>query len=268
MSSPEVSGKCFCLITGASSGFGQAVAQLLVKKSGLLEKATAGSKILLLSRNNAKMETTKSLMLQNGCAMDRFEVEQVSLDLSNAMDTQNTVSEILGKLDKGYDYVFIFSNAGSVGDVSKSCLEYDWCISDYQGYFNVNVVSPIYIVTQFCQHFVNTNCIVIQVSSLAAVQPLPYIHVYCSAKAALDMFMKCLTLDNAKVKTLNYAPGPMDTDMGKELQKNSGAESTRKAYQEMFDNGTIVKPVDSANKLFAIIQGNKFTSGDHVDYFD
>lgn len=84
----------------------------------------------------------------------------------------------------------------------------------------------------------------------------------------MDMFLKCLTFDCPNIKTLNYSPGPMDTDMGKDMMNINGSESMRKSFKEMFDLGTIIKPLDSARKLFQILNKNSFTSGDHIDYYD
>lgn len=178
MSPLSISGKCFVLITGASSGFGQAIAQLLVMKSGILENATIGSKILLLSRNSVKIEQTKSLKMENGMSMNRFEINFVTLDMSNSNETQNSVLDFIGKLGLDFNHVLIFNSAGSLGDISKSPLEYDWDVSDYQSYFNINIISPIHIITKLCQHFMNTNCTVLQGSSIAAIQPMAFTHLF------------------------------------------------------------------------------------------
>lgn len=59
---------------------------------------------------------------------------------------------------------------------------------------------------------------VINVSSLWAIEPAPSFGWYCTAKSAVDMFMAVAAEENKNnpnLRFLNYAPGPLDTDMQK-----------------------------------------------------
>jgi len=68
---------------------------------------------------------------------------------------------------------------------------------------------------------------------------------------------------------LNYAPGPVDTDMQREIRGAEGCdEGTRKYFVEAKEKETLVKPDDTARKLVEIVCGGKYESGAHVDYFD
>ena len=54
---------------------------------------------------------------------------------------------------------------------------------------------------------------VVQISSLAAIQEIKSWGMYCIGKAARDMFMRVLALEEPKILSLSYAPGPLDNDM-------------------------------------------------------
>lgn len=60
---------------------------------------------------------------------------------------------------------------------------------------------------------------VVNISSLAAVKAFETWGIYCTNKAARDMFIRVIAEENKgnKVKALNYAPGPMDTGILKNI---------------------------------------------------
>lgn len=72
--------------------------------------------------------------------------------------------------------------------------------------------------------------LVVNVSSLCAVQAFDSWGIYCAGKAARDMYHSVLaqeqtkkqesgaTASAEKILVLNYAPGPLDTDMQKEIR--------------------------------------------------
>jgi sepiapterin reductase len=79
------------------------------------------------------------------------------------------------------------------------------------------------------------NFLVVNVSSLSAVQAFDSKGIYCAGKAAREMYHAVLAQELAnqaavtvegsaggisarKMLVLNYAPGPLDTDMQKELR--------------------------------------------------
>ena len=72
-----------------------------------------------------------------------------------------------------------------------------------------------------------TNFSVVNVSSLCAVQAFESWGIYCAGKAARDMYHAVLAQElskrsgdntGSKILVLNYAPGPLDTDMQKEIR--------------------------------------------------
>lgn len=75
--------------------------------------------------------------------------------------------------------------------------------------------------------------IIVNVSTLAAIQAFPSFGIYCMAKAAREMFHKVLAEEQKStpengIKVLNYAPGPLDTDMQTQIREG---EQVDKATQ-------------------------------------
>ena len=263
MSSKYV-GKLFCMITGSSSGFGQSLAQTIVKEKGLLSNASSGSKIVLLSRNTLGMDNTVSSMKEMGHNMGKFDIEQLPIDLSNTSITESKLSDFLSKESKDFETFVLFNNAGVLGDITTDFP--DRPVKDYENWFNVNMVSPVFLITQLCKHFSESSRTIVQTSSIGVIRHMPCMSTYCSAKAGMDMFMKCISADHPDITTFSYSPGPMDTAMGNTLRLKHKIDSTRQHWEELKANNTIVKPLDSAEKLCNILQRGDFESGDFVDF--
>ena len=68
---------------------------------------------------------------------------------------------------------------------------------------------------------------------------------------------------------LNYAPGPLDTKMIKDLLDDSATnQNIRNAFEDMKSKKNLLTPGQSAEKMIQILNKNTFKSGAHVDYFD
>lgn len=116
---------------------------------------------------------------------------------------------------------------------------------------------------------------IINISSLAAVKAFETWGIYCAGKAARDMFHKTLAEElkvsniNRTVKVLNYAPGPLDTNMQKEIREGKLVDkNTQEFFQNMKKENQLVDPLESATKLITTLLSRPFENGDHLDYFD
>lgn len=99
-----------------------------------------------------------------------------------------------------------------------------------------------------------------------------------TGKAARDMFTTVVarehqadaaTTATATHKTLNYAPGPLDTDMQTELRESATLHPpTREWSLEAFKAGKLVRSGVSAAKCVRILAADRFASGAHVDFYD
>ena len=263
-------GKCLCFVTGASSGFGRSICRLLICENGLLSKAQVGSQIILMSRNIDQLKETRRLMKNISINTDYFSIQCESVDLSDANAVESKFSDLLKCLPNDFDHILFFNNAGSIADVSKPILDYQWSIDDYAKYFNLSIISSIFMINALLHKYSQrlSDVVIIQTSSLAAVQEMAYMPLYCAAKTSMDMFMKCVAKDQPNIKTLNYAPGPLDTPMGEDMKNKNFSDDTRQFFTHLYESGTIIKPEDSAGKLMGLLEKMEFESGAHIDYYD
>ena len=82
------------------------------------------------------------------------------------------------------------------------------------------------------------------------------------------MYYSCLAKElaekSSKIRLLNYAPGPLETDMVDEIRAAPALhDSLKPSYEQKQLN-----PADSASVLVHLLQKDDFTSGAHIDYFD
>ena len=68
----------------------------------------------------------------------------------------------------------------------------------------------------------------------------------------------------ANIKILNYAPGPLETDMTTEVR---ACESLDRSLKTSFQQ-RLVDPGESAAVMVRLVLENAFVSGSHVDFYD
>lgn len=252
--------KAFILVTGASKGFGRSVAVALAKNCNF----KGGSEMVLVARNEDGLQKTRNCVL---AANSILSVRTVVCDLGRLEALDQAISKALPENHESYATAVLINNAGSIGNIREPARSHT-SAEEIQAYFDLNVTSVFSLTARFLSHFSPTSKVIVNVSSLTAVQAMPYMSAYCTGKAARDMLHQCLACEEEDARVLNYAPGPMDTDMSIDIQNNCGNEVSRTFFKEMREKGTILKTDDSAEKLVRILKGNDFKSGAHIDFYD
>ena len=255
-----LAGKTFCLITGASKGFGRSVAAAFAAQWSFND----GSKMVLMSRDEAGLQETKNMVLKEN---PNIMVHVVISDLGNMDTLESDISEALN-VTEDFETAVLVNNVGTLGDVTKK-LQSHVSLDMLRKYFDLNISSVSLLTAKFMNAFnAATKKIVVNISSLCAVQEMSFMSLYCTGKAARDMLFKCLACENEDTRVLNYSPGPMETAMSLDIQLNCGNEDSRKFFAEMRDKKTIIQPEVSAAKMIRILKGNDYKSGAHVDFYD
>lgn len=75
-------------------------------------------------------------------------------------------------------------------------------------------------------------------------------------------------MENPDVKVLNYAPGPVQTDMLQTMCDDVADTEVREQFQHMQEHKQVLTTEQTVERLIRILTENKFKSGDHVDYYD
>jgi NAD(P)-dependent dehydrogenase (short-subunit alcohol dehydrogenase family) len=182
-------------ITGASRGLGAAAASRF---------AAAGWDLLLLARTGADLEAVAAPLRAGG-----RQVEWVVADLTDPQSLPAQLSELLGR---GLQPSVVINNAGAAYTGALATME----LNSWQWLLQLNLTS----VFQVCQAVLpglrqQDSSLIINVSSHAARNAFPEWGAYCTTKAALESFSRCLAAEERshgiRVSTLTL--GAVDTPL-------------------------------------------------------
>ncbi|GFR68664.1 sepiapterin reductase [Elysia marginata] len=266
MAAPILSKKSVCIVTGATRGLGRSIA-LSFSKS-----LPSGSLLILLSRNIGLLnEVVSSIHQRDGIRAVAAAYDQGSRD-ENTFDS--LISHCMGKaeaLPDEFEQSILINNAGTLEPIDFM-RDLD-NTAEMSNYFQINLVGCLALTAKFLQFFKSSVTsprirIIVNISSLAAISPMNSWGLYCMAKAARDMMLKVLASEEENIRTLNYAPGPLPTDMLTTASEKTKDLDLKKWFEEQIAQKTLVDCDDSTRKLMAILDKNTFENGSHVDYYD
>ncbi|MBL4693849.1 SDR family NAD(P)-dependent oxidoreductase [Candidatus Gracilibacteria bacterium] len=183
----------FALITGASSGIGEACAVELAKK---------GKNLILLARRAEKLESLKSTLVKEY----GVEVLVHVVDLVNIYEIE---SFFKGIADRDVDV--LINNAGLA--LSKTPFEdYKW--EDFDQMINVNIKAFTRVAQLAIPHLKKTKGHIVNISSIAGIEAYEGGSVYCASKAFVKMISKALRIDliGTGVRVTDIAPGNVETE--------------------------------------------------------
>ncbi|KAM5227454.1 sepiapterin reductase [Ctenodactylus gundi] len=255
-------GRAVCLLTGASRGFGRALAPLLAP---LL---SPGSVMLISARDDKALG---QLEAELGSGWPELRVVRVPADLGSEAGLQKLLAA-LRELPRpeGLQRLLLIHNAATLGDVSKGVIHLS-DTTEVNSYWALNLTSTLCLTSGVLKAFPDSPGLsrtVVNISSLCALQPFKGWSLYCAGKAARDMMFRVLAAEEPSVRVLNYAPGPLDTDMQQSARENSLDPDMRKNLQELKAKGQLVNCEVSAQKLLSLLQMDVFKSGAHVDFYN
>nr|XP_012605665.1 sepiapterin reductase [Microcebus murinus] len=255
-------GRAVCVLTGASRGFGRALAPLL---ASLL---SPGSVLVLSARSD---DALRQLEAELSAGRPGLRVVRVPADLGAEAGLQQ-LQGALRELPKpeGLQRVLLINNAGTLGDVSKGFVDLD-DPTEVNNYWALNLTSTLCLTSSILKAFPERRGLtrtVVNISSLCALQPFKGWALYCAGKAARNMMFQVLAAEQPGVRVLSYAPGPLDTDMQQLARETSVDPELRKRLQELKTKGELVDCRVSAQKLLSLLQKDMFKSGAHVDFYD
>ena len=215
-----------CIVTGASSGIGEACARAL---------ARAGFRVAIAARRADRLETlAKEIAQAGGMALP------VACDLGDEADTADLVEKTLdafGRIDVLVNNAG-FSPAAALEQLPRSEVRRTFEVNLLSGLQLAGAVSPV-MREQGGGRILN-------MSSLAGSVPAPMAVVYSSTKAAIDMASDCMRLELApwNIQVASIVPGFVDTDTfdnSREMARELRADENNPYRQRMFDMDEFAK---------------------------
>ena len=159
------------LITGASRGIGASAARAF---------AQAGYQLLLVARSSDALEALAGELRGHG-----QRVETLALDLADAHAIAPGLGELL---NRGLTPSVLINNAGAAytGNLAEMSLE------RWQWLMQLNLTSVFQVCQTVLPALRQQRGLIINVSSHAARNAFPDWGAYCTSKAALASFSRCL----------------------------------------------------------------------------
>jgi short-subunit dehydrogenase len=223
------------LITGASSGIGKEFAELLARD---------GYDLILVARHEDELKKVSDTLREKFSISTKI----MAKDLSNS----SAPDEIFDEIKKNSIEVGVLVNNAGFGSYG-SFIETD--LKTSLDLFLVNITALTHLTSLFVPLMVkNGGGKVLNVASVAAFPPGPYMNVYYSTKAYVLSFSVALNeeLRGKNVSVTALCPGPTETNFQKRIGLKNGemfsiksmdAKSVAKAgYDGLKSGKTIVVP--------------------------
>ena len=191
------------VVTGASSGFGEAYAQAL--------HARGASVILVARRKNRLHKLSQKLN-----AVRSHSAEMFPADLSDESSSSGGLRELEEFLcEERVDGLINNAGFGSYGRFSDAATEVASAM------IRVNVIAPLRLTKAVLPQMKQRNFgIIVHVASVAAFQPLPYMATYAATKSAICSLALSQhhELKSENIHVLAVCPGPVKTEFGQVAQ--------------------------------------------------
>lgn len=221
-----MSKKRIVLITGATSGIGEATAKLLADHS---------FKLILCGRRNDRLESLKKSLLH------KTEVTTLSFDVRNRKEVEDKIHS----LDDDWKNIeVLINNAGNAHGLAPI---QSGDVDDWDAMIDINVKGLLYVSHKVLPVMIENNKgHIINLGSIAGKEAYPNGNVYCGSKFAVDAITKGMRIDlNAHgIKVTAIHPGLVETEFSLVRFKGDEdrASSVYKGYQPL-------KPEDIADLI-------------------
>lgn len=200
------------LITGASSGFGKAIAAKF---------AAGGWNLILTARRKEKLEAVAADLEK------QFGIKTLSL----VFDIQNkeAVFEHLGDLPTEWQAVDILVNNAGLA-LGRDSFQ-DANLEDWETMIDTNVKGLLYASKAVLPYLIKQKGHIINIGSTAAKEVYKDGNVYCATKHAVDAISKAQRIDLLpyKIKVTAIHPGAVETDFSL-IRFKGDAEKAKAVY--------------------------------------
>ena len=217
------------IITGASSGIGEALAKEYAKKK---------FNLVLAARSIEKLE-----ILAQSLQCDSFEILNVKTDVSKEEDCKNLIDKAIEKFGK---IDILINNAG----ISMRAAFKDLDLNVIKNLMDVNYWGTVYCTKYAIPHLLETKGSVVGVSSIAGYVGLPGRTGYSSSKFAMQGFLEVIRIEHLKkgLHVLIACPGFTASNIRNVALTADGSKQgeTPRDEQKMMSSEEVAKKIAKA----------------------
>lgn len=217
------------LVTGGSMGIGAEICKQL---------ANCGADVFINYYSNKDKAETLVKELEEAYGV------KAACAGANVADSKQ-VKEMFLKMDNELGGIDILVNNAGTESIHHVL---DMEEKEWDRVMNTNLKGPFLCSQQAAQRMeLSGGGVIINISSIHDVVPRKGLIHYCSAKAGLKMFSKCLSLELADkgIRVLSIAPGAIETNMNREEIGKFGKDK----FEKWIPQGRIGEVSDVANTV-------------------
>ena len=215
------------IITGASSGLGEATARRLAKN---------GAKLMLAARREDRLQDLVTEINNNG-GTAKYQVTDVT-DKSQVEALAKATKDAYGQID------VLVNNAGlmPLSPLAETKIdEWEQMVDvNIKGVlYNIAAVMPV-MLQQESGHIIN-------LSSVAGHKVFSGGTVYCATKFAVKAISEGIRLESeGKIRSTNISPGAVDTELTTTISHDESAKMAQQLYGIAIDADAIARAITYA----------------------
>ncbi len=195
------------LITGASSGIGEATARLLARQ---------GAKVLLGARRTDRLEKIAAEIREAGGAAECRALDVTDLDDVRAF--ARFAEEKFGPID------VLVNNAG----IMPLSPLHELKIDEWNRMIDVNIRGVLHGIAAVLPGMrARKSGHIINLSSIGGHQAWPDCAVYCGTKFAVIAISECMRLENRDVRVTVISPGVVESELAETISDEGARQAMR-----------------------------------------
>ena len=231
------------LITGATSGIGEATAMLFARNNFRVIITGRRKDKLLILQNRILAETNTDVLILN-------------FDIRNLAENEDAIRN----LPEEWQYIdVLINNAGLAAGYNS--LQ-DGHIDDWERMIDTNIKGLLYITRLVSPKMIERGeGHIINISSVAGKETYPFGNVYCATKHAVQSLTKGMRIDMLKhgIKVSSVSPGAVETEFS--VVRFNGDENRAK---EVYKGITPLNANDIADAILYIATRPKHVNIDDI----
>jgi len=215
------------IITGASSGLGEATARRLAKN---------GAKLMLAARREERLQKLVAQIEKDG-GTAKYQVTDVS-DLSE-------VEALAEATKQAYDRIDVLVNNAGLMPLSPLVANK---VDEWEKMVDVNIKGVLYGVSAVMPTMLEQEAgHIINISSVAGHKVFAGGTVYCATKFAVKAISEGIRLESdGKIRSTNISPGAVATELTNTISHEETAEMANQLYDMAIDADAIARAITYA----------------------
>lgn len=229
--------KRYFIVTGTSRGIGEQLARSLVENGDIVYGIARGVPIDLEKHAN---------------------YNHVKFDLSHIWEIEHLVNDIISQMQsENTEMIGLINNAAML----EPLRGIDQCTAEeINNHVQVNLIAPMILSACFIQYTaaIPVRRKIVNISSGLGTYPAPAMSMYCTAKAGINMFTRCVGAEQVNqlnpVEMIAVDPGMVETDMQKIARgKDDSDFEMAKYFKQAHRDGQLQSTQYIANCLLKMI---------------